>query len=282
LANADLVVFSVVKNAIQNGYPFVETYASWLDYCDEIFILDGGSTDGTDIVLRQLTHLSAKFKLATAPWPRASEGGSAIALFTNECLNRVRERGRRLLYIQADEVLQADDRRRLADWRDGAVELTRYILFWNSFYTVLRLERDGAAERSTAWKAIRLFPAGARAISYGDGLSFRLDDDTPVTALDIEVFHYGWNFPVNILQKHVSHAGLYRDHWNYRRRGARSRELLRTNDFSLASLAALDPQYLDAAQPFRGQHPRCMVHLLGQESYDPYVGLSLLRSGVRW
>jgi glycosyltransferase involved in cell wall biosynthesis len=278
----DLIVFSVLKNAIQNGYPFVETYSSWFDHCDQVFVLDGESTDGTDIILKQLAKLSPKFAYATAPWPKATDGGSSIAAFTNQCLDMVRGRAQRLLYVQADEIFAAPDRRRLSAWRDGAVELTRYILFWNSFFTVLRMEKDDAPERHTAWKATRLFPATTKAVSVGDGLSFRLDDDTKITSLDIEVFHYGWNFPVNILQKHISHGALYRDSGKYRKRAREAARLLARSRFTDASLAALDPNYLPAARPFRGEHPECVRHLLGKQSYDPYVALSLLKSGVRW
>src|SRR5438093_1518528 len=44
---ADVAAFSIIRNGITNGYPFVEAYGSWLDTCSRIVILDGESTDGT-------------------------------------------------------------------------------------------------------------------------------------------------------------------------------------------------------------------------------------------
>jgi len=276
-----LVVFSVLRNAIQNGYPFVETYSSWFDHADEVFVLDGMSTDGTDVVLRQLASLNPKLRYERAPWPTASLAGSAIAEFTNEALSRVRDHAERVLYVQADEIFEVGDRERLAAIENGAARIDRYVLFWNSFYTVLRLERDDARVRSTRWHAIRSFPSTAAATSFWRS-TLPSRRGVAVVPADVEVLHYGWNFPVNILQKHVSHGRLYRDDWSYVRRARAAAVMLRERRFDAASLMALDEQYLPAARPFRGTHPLCVRHLVGMESYDPYVGLGLLAAGVRW
>lgn len=282
MAKHDLVVFSVLRNGIANGYPFVEAYGSWLPYCDRIFILDGGSTDGTDTVLAHLAALSPKFTFERGQWPTSKLGGSSIAQFTNTCLEMVRPQAQRLVYIQADEILERPTRQRLAQHRAGAVELMRYILFWNSFHKVIRFESDGQRARSTAWKAIKLFPANADFSSCGDGLTFEIRGATPVDHWQDEVFHYGWNFPVNILQKHSSHANLYSDNPRYLKRAATSARMLLEGKYDLELLDAMDPEYINRCQPFIGFHPACVQHLLSQTCYDPYVGLSLLRQGVQW
>ena len=276
-----LTVFSVIKNGIQNGYPFVEAYSSWLNYCDRVFVLDGGSTDGTNLILEKLSKISSKFTYESGVWPKTKVSGSAIADFTNVCLDKVKSKSDRLFYIQADEILTQSDRRIVSEFNKGALQINKYILFWNSFYDVLKFENDSSVGNSTAWEAIRLFPKNANAISFGDGLSFNVTD-TQIFESNIEVYHYGWNFPINILQKHVSHANLYSDSFKYRNRAYLAMKLLSKNQISRTDLRMLDPEYIKNSKPFIGPHPECVRHLVGQQYYDPYVGLCLLESGISW
>lgn len=278
---SDLVVFSAIRNGINNGYPFVEAYGSWLNYCDRIFILDGNSDDGTDIVLRQLSKISPKFVFEKAPWPTASEQGSSIAQFTNQCLDIVRPMADRLIYMQADEILEKRTREKLSQWHGGPVELTKYVLFWNSFHRVIRFQQDSTRSRSTEWHSIKFFLSSSKARSVGDGLSFDVSNEQ-VTCWDDEVLHYGWNFPINILQKHTSHVRLYSDYPIYRKRAKDAAAMLYQRAFSREALDALDPQYLNIARPFIGRHPDCVQHLVDKTYYDPYLGLSLLRNSVIW
>lgn len=278
---SDLIVFSAIRNGINNGYPFVEAYGSWLNYCDRIFILDGNSDDGTDVVLRQLAKISPKFIIEKAPWPTANEHGSSIAQFTNQCLDIVRPMANRLVSIQADEILENRTRQKISQWHGGPVELTRYVLFWNSFYRVLCFQQDLIRSRSTDWRSIKFFPATSKAKSIGDGLSFDVLGE-PLEHWDDEVLHYGWNFPINILQKHTSHVRLYSNYPVYRKRAKKAASMLYRHNFSRDALDAMDPQYLNIARPFIGRHPDCVHHLIDKTYYDPYLGLSLLRNSVSW
>lgn len=281
MSKHDLIVFSIIRNGIQNGYPFVEAYGSWFNYCDQVFVLDGCSTDGTDVVLRYLSQINSKFVYERARWPQIHIAGNSIAMFTNQCLDIIRSRAMRLVYIQADEVLERKTREKLSHCIQGAVEFTKYVLFWNSFYKIIRFENNTDRSRATSWKAIKLFPSSAQVKSTGDGLSFKLDG-VPIVQWDDEVLHYGWNFPINILQKHANHANLYSDNSRYRRRAVLAADMLSRHQYSTAHLESLDPGYIRSAQPFIGRHPSCVQHLLGQQYYDPYVGLGLLQDGVNW
>lgn len=281
MSGGPLTVFTVIRNGIQNGYPFVEAYGSWLDYCDRLFVLDGESNDGTDIILSQLASLSDKVELASAPWPTSSAGGSSIATFTNQAFERIRGDGGRVLYIQADELLGKTARRRVANFDEAAaLQFTRYVLFWNSFYQVIVIGQP-CAPGTTHWCATRLFPADAQAVSTGDGLSFEVEN-LAVVPFDEPILHYGWCFPVNILQKHVSHVNLYPDVRRYRKRAHLAGDMLRRHDYDVALLEALDPEYRDLKAPFAGEHPECMQHLLASTYYDPSVGIGLLADGVQW
>jgi len=55
------------KNCIENGYPFIEAILSKLPLCDEYFVSDGGSTDGTYEALLELAEVYPKIKVFL--WP---------------------------------------------------------------------------------------------------------------------------------------------------------------------------------------------------------------------
>jgi glycosyltransferase involved in cell wall biosynthesis len=52
--------FTVVKDALKQGYPFVESIASMLPICDELLVSDGFSKDGTYEILQKLETLNKK------------------------------------------------------------------------------------------------------------------------------------------------------------------------------------------------------------------------------
>lgn len=270
---AGLTVFSIIRNGIQNGYPFVEAYGCWLKFCDRLFILEGCSTDGTDLVLRELARLSPKVTVVSSRWPARRAGGSAIAEFTDAARALAARDADRLMYIQADEIYTRSQREMIRGWdRAGrALEFAGCINFWNSLTRVLADD--------IPWRYVRLFPADAPARSLGDGYSFDLGG-VPITGSDECILHYGWCFPVNILQKHLNHAVLYRDDPQYRMRGLLAGLMLRQRSYDQHLLDALAPQY--HPKSFPGPHPECMAHLMGMDVYDPYVGLDLLGAGVKW
>jgi len=47
LVKPRITCFMIVRNALNQGYPFLEAIAQALPVCDEMLIGDGGSTDGT-------------------------------------------------------------------------------------------------------------------------------------------------------------------------------------------------------------------------------------------
>jgi hypothetical protein len=270
-ATDNVVAFSILRNGITNGYPFIEAYGSWLDTCRRIVILDGESTDGTREALEALASIDQRVTVLSHPWPSKPSGGVAIADFTNLALSHARGTTGTLVYLQADEIYPPIQRRFAAQPREGALEFAGCVNFWNSFDTIVANEFP--------MRYVRAFPADAPVKSIGDGFSFDLGD-LPIERTPEEILHYGWCFPVNILQKHVSHASLYRDNPVYRARGALAARMLRAGSTDPRLLDALAPGYQPT--PFRGEHPPAVQHLLGMTRYDPEPGLSLLERGAVW
>lgn len=264
-------MFSVIRNGIANGYPFVEAYGCWLDTCSRLVIVDGGSADGTRVALGELASIDSRVEVHERAWPAAATGGSAIAQLTDTALALSRAAGRRLMYVQADEVFDAEQRRLVASFSGKALRFAGCVNFWNSFDTVL--------ENEFPMRYIRLLPADTTARSVGDGYTFEVSD-ADVVDVPQRILHYGWCFPVNILRKHVSHGGLYSDSPAYALRARLAKLMLSRGRYDRALLDALSPQYRPV--PWRGVHPPCMSHLLALPAYDPNPGLDRLEAGERW
>ena len=266
-----LTVFSIVRNGITNGYPFIEAYGSWLRDADRIVIVDGESDDGTKEALDELAAIAPHVEVVSRPWPRTETGGVAIAELTQAALELARPGASRLVYVQADEVFTPAQRRAMRAGSASALEFGGCINFWNSF--------DAVLANDFPLRYVRAFPADDAVRSIGDGFSFELGA-IPVERTTDEILHYGWCFPVNILRKHLSHSGLYRDHSAYALRGRLARLLLDTGAYDRRLLDALAPQYRPV--PYEGQHPDAVAHLLGRPVYDPNDGLDLLAQGAAW
>ena len=55
--------YSTTYNCVDQKYPFVESICSLLDVCDEVVVVDGGSTDGTWDVLNEMATDNPKLKI---------------------------------------------------------------------------------------------------------------------------------------------------------------------------------------------------------------------------
>ena len=266
-----VTVFSIIRNGIANGYPFVEAYGSWLRDADHIVLVDGESDDGTREALDELAALAPHVEVVTRPWPSADAGGAAIAELTQTALELARPGAARLVYVQADEVFTPAHRAEIRRCGSAALEFAGCVNFWSSFEEVVANEFP--------MRYVRAFPPVDGIRSRADGFSFDLGA-TPVESTPSEILHYGWCFPVNILRKHVSHSRIYRDHPAYRLRGALARLLLRNEAYDRRLLHALAPHYRPV--PYRGEHPAAVRHLVGLPQYDPNAGLDELARGTVW
>ena len=55
--------YSTTYNCVDQNYPFVESISSLLDVCDEVVVVDGGSSDGTWDVLMAMSNENSKLKI---------------------------------------------------------------------------------------------------------------------------------------------------------------------------------------------------------------------------
>jgi len=102
---AGICCFMIVRNALSQGYPFVEAIAQALPVCDKFLVSDGGSSDGTLEVLRRIEGVNSKVRVYVDPWP-----GRGFAYDLRWATNTLLRRCdcSYVFYIQANEVIHED------------------------------------------------------------------------------------------------------------------------------------------------------------------------------
>lgn len=111
---ASISGYTTTLNCIKQGYPFVQSIRSMLEFCDEVCIVDGGSTDGTLEKLYALKESDPriKIKVVERDWnhPRFAvfdgmQKAEARAMCTKDFCWQ----------MDSDEVVHEDDARRISD-----------------------------------------------------------------------------------------------------------------------------------------------------------------------
>lgn len=97
--------YTTVYNAASMGYPYIECIKSMLGFCDEVVVVDGGSTDQTVDAIKAIGD--SRIKLVINPWDK-SKGVIAI---DGEQKQFARQQcsGDFLWQQDADEVIHEDD-----------------------------------------------------------------------------------------------------------------------------------------------------------------------------
>jgi glycosyltransferase involved in cell wall biosynthesis len=94
--------FMIVRDVLEQGYPFVEAIASALPICDEFLISDGYSTDGTYEVVTRISSVNPKVKVYRYKWPD-KKNITVLADVTNELRSKCRFEY--IFSVQANEII---------------------------------------------------------------------------------------------------------------------------------------------------------------------------------
>ncbi len=98
---------TVIRNAVNLGYPLYFSVKSVIDACDEFVISEGLSEDSTMDIVRQLQkEYPTKVKVIRERW-RAARTGETIADVTNNAMEKCAYEW--IYYIQADEIVHEDN-----------------------------------------------------------------------------------------------------------------------------------------------------------------------------
>ncbi len=244
--------FSIVRNAIQYGYPVGESLRSLAPLVDEMVVAVGKSDDGTLELVRALGLPG--LRIIETVWDEALRvGGHVLAQQTNLALAECRHPW--AFYLQADEVVHEADHARiraaLERWgADQSVDALRFrFLHFEGTYAYVNWVRY--------WKQCRLVRNDGRVRSVGDAAGFGRADARPlrVRHTGAKIYHYGWaRAPEVLKRKTLAFQKLYHD-----------------DAWVAARFGEVPPEYLsdvDIAFRFRGTHPAVMAERIGGATWE--------------
>lgn len=260
----------VVRDALRQGYPFVEAVEAVLPICDEFLVSDGWSTDRTWECLEALAAAyPGRIMLYRDEWAGATRGTEVVARITNRLLERCR--GVYALNVQANEVLHEsglDELRRLPDLYPEIdlfalpfLNLMGGRLVWNSSFRrrlfrlspAIRSRGDGHDVGYEPWagvpalqRAAGLLPLGGRRTHY----------------LVAPFYRYRALFPLAYLEKMRTRIALMKDE-----RAAEVSPWRQELAYAEAAWAALDRATADAA-PFWDAMRRYLDEVLWRDLPD--------------
>lgn len=180
-----------VRNAITQDYCLKESLSSLLAVCDHVYIVDAGSTDGTqDIIESMATERLTMITTEDDAWD-SIEGPIKLAYFANIAMDFAYRRGMDyFLYVQSDEVVHEDsfeNIRAAVEQGEEAYVFNRYNLFKDPYH-MLNVEQS---RKPCSSEVIRL--AKSRYRAYSDGEHLMVNGVKVFKSLDsIELFHAGF------------------------------------------------------------------------------------------
>ena len=234
-----IIGIMAVKNAISQGYPFLEAVNSFLGFGDKLYIEDGNSTDGTFEILKEIS-VNKKIKVFGGyDWSTTAKSGYAIGTAYNHVLKKVKDIYKNshdtyLVEIQANEIFHESIYKEIKELLILYPQAIGYILPYQIMVGNYLVYKED-------WR-LRIIKIDFDPIIYGDGainlrkeLSFnkfiyalatasfryiklksyyaqnlgRLAKFYHLVPLSKPVFRYTYIFPRNITNKTEGHARLY-------------------------------------------------------------------------
>ena len=247
--------FSIIRDGVKFGYPFVESIRSVLPLVDEFVLAVGNSSDET--LQRAQAIDSSKLRIVETVWDESlRRGGQVMAQQTNLALKECT--GDWCFYIQADEVVHEEDharlrtamRRHLDDRRVEGLSF-RYRHFYGSYRLINPLPYR---------RQIRIVRGGIGVRSVGDACGFAIDGrKLRSRRTGAQMYHYGWvREPAVMGRKLAKFLSFY---WETLRRDQPETAPPNVN-------AAQRYQYnTNVCIPFRGTHPNIMHETIAAQNW---------------
>lgn len=200
--------FTIIKNAIINGYPIVEAITSILPVVDEMIVLVGDCEDDTVKLIEGIGN--PKIKIHYSIWDKSlRKGGTVLAMETDKAFKLIDPDSTWAFYIQADEVIHEKYygaiRKGCEQYKDDQrVQglLFKYLHFYGTYDYV-------GDSRKWYNKEIRIIRNDKSIQSYKDAQGFRVGKTKlNVKPIDAYVYHYGWVKSPEQMMKKSKNMGL--------------------------------------------------------------------------
>jgi hypothetical protein len=254
--------FTIIKNAVLNDYPVVESITSILPVVDEMIVLTGDSEDNTNELIKSIND--PKIKIHHSVWdPTLRKGGSVLAIETNKAFQLIDPQSTWAFYIQGDEVVHE---RYLPAIKEGCEKYkddfnVQGLLFkYEHFYGTYDYVGD-----SRKWYSheVRVIRNDKKISAYRDAQGFREGNKKlRVKPIDAYIYHYGWvKSPEQMLRKQKNVSRFWNEDSEEWKKFLESGEYFDFNEF-------------DSLKKFTGTHPAVMQERIRKRNWQVELDLS--------
>lgn len=253
---------TIIRNAIKNDYPVVESISSILPVVDEMIVSVDKGEDETLQLIQSIP--SGKIRIVFSEWDMSlRQGGQVLAVETNKALQHVSPDSDWVFYIQADEVVHEKYHNMIYDAAekykdDKKVDglLFKYLHFYGTY--------DYVAD-SRKWYncETRIIRNDRNITAYRDAQGFRRGEEKiNVAAIDAYVYHYGWvKSPHQMKQKQKNVSRYWVED------GEALSAYLSSGDF-------FDFSEFDSLDKFKGTHPAVMLNRIKNQNWKLDLDIS--------
>jgi hypothetical protein len=254
--------FTIIKNAILNDYPVVESITSILPVVDEMIVLAGDSEDDTNELIRNIND--PKIKIFHSVWdPNLRKGGSILAVETEKAFQLIDPKSTWAFYIQADEVVHEKYFTAIIEgcqkYKDD-LDILGLLFKYEHFYGTFDYIGD-----SRKWYSheVRIIRNDKKISAYRDAQGFRIGKKKLlVKPIDAYIYHYGWvKSPEQMLQKQKNVSRYWNENTEEWKKYLESGEYFDFNDF-------------DSLKKFTGTHPEVMQERIRKQNWEVDLDLS--------
>jgi hypothetical protein len=247
--------YTIIKNAVLNDYPVVESIRSILPVVDEMIVSVGDSKDETEALIRAID--SPKIRIVHSVWdPTIKTGGSILAVETNKAFAHISPDSDWAFYIQADEVVHEkyhDAIRKAAEKYKDDQKVEGLLFDYLHFYGTYDYVGD-----SRRWyhKEVRIIRNDKGISSYKDAQGFRRGRTRlNVKQIDAAIYHYGWvKSPQQMLQKQKNTVQFWSDQ--------------EQRNLEVQAQQVFDYSDYDSLEKFKDTHPSVMLNRIKEKNWQ--------------
>lgn len=247
--------FTIIRNAVMNDYPVMESISSILPLVDEMIISIGDGEDQTEALIQSIG--SGKIKIVHSQWDmNLRKGGEVLAVETNKAFQHIAPDADWAFYIQADEVVHEKYHQAIRDatlkYRDD--QRVRGLLFkYLHFYGTYNFVGD-----SRKWynKEVRIIRNDKNITAFRDAQGFRENGNKlPVKPIDAFIYHYGWvKSPKQMFEKQKNVSRFWHESeedW---------KKIVKEDFFDFSN-------HYDSLEKFKGTHPLVMLDRIRRQNW---------------
>lgn len=230
-------------NAICQDYCLEEAVKCLREFCAEVIVLDAGSIDGSDELVKSLQDKKTKAILCSQEEWLEQQGKEKLSYFTNKAIEAATSEF--IFSLQADEILHEkcydSIHRAIFNNYDGC--LVKRLNLWGTCNTMLNVEHS---RKPCSDIILRLGKKDCRAYSDAESLACN-GDVTDLFVDDIVIWHYGF----------VRSAKVHAD----KIRHMQKEIFLTTPDAKLQGMSGFEWERWFSKEdliPIPGEHPKIM------------------------